>query len=95
LTPPGRTFCKIAEGSAGQPSAKLPKVQRNGDLMDYSKLKPHPLAALFPKYGAGDLKELAADIKANGLQQKIVLLDGQILDGVNRWQACMDARACQ
>jgi hypothetical protein len=31
--------------------------------MDYRNLKPHPLAALFPKYADADLKELTADIK--------------------------------
>jgi hypothetical protein len=57
------------------------------NLMDYHKLTAHPLAALFPKYSDQELKELTADIKANGLHQQIVLFNGQI-DGVNRWEAC-------
>jgi hypothetical protein len=57
--------------------------------MDYRNLKPHPLAALFPKYADADLKELTADIKTNGLQQPITLFNDQILDGVNRWEACL------
>lgn len=56
--------------------------------MDYYKLTAHPLAALFPKYCDQELKDLTADIKANGLHQQIVLFNGQILDGVNRWEAC-------
>jgi hypothetical protein len=35
-----------------------------------------------------DLESLAADIAKNGLQNPIVLLDGQILDGVQRQAAC-------
>ena len=48
----------------------------------------HPACKLFPKLGDVELRELADDIKATGLQNSIVLLDGQILDGRNRHVAC-------
>jgi len=48
----------------------------------------HPACKLFPKLNDSDLQELAEDIKANGLQNPIVLLDGEILDGRNRFAAC-------
>jgi len=60
-------------------------------------LKPtgevHPAAALFPMMTAEELEDLAADIKANGLLQPIVLdHDGRLIDGRNRLHACQIAK---
>lgn len=51
-------------------------------------LRPHPAAELFPMMSAADLDALATDIKANGQREPIVLHDGLILDGRNRYEAC-------
>lgn len=48
----------------------------------------HPAAAVWPTLDEPDLRRLADDIKANGLQHPIVMLDGKILDGRNRHAAC-------
>ena len=48
----------------------------------------HPAANLFPMMDEAALAELADDIKKNGLMERIVIHDGQILDGRNRLKAC-------
>lgn len=44
-------------------------------------------AGLFPMMDAASLRELADDIRANGLRKPITLLDGKVLDGRNRHEA--------
>jgi hypothetical protein len=55
------------------------------------KMPVHPAAAVFPMLGDDDLDDLAADIKANGLQHPIIVKDGQLIDGRNRAEACKRA----
>ena len=52
------------------------------------RLKPHPLSAAFPAMSPKELKGLIDDIRTNGQRDPIVLLDGMILDGKNRYKAC-------
>src|SRR5215831_4796917 len=54
-------------------------------------LEFHPLSHLFPLLEGVEFDELVADIKANGLHEPIVLYDGMILDGRNRYRACREA----
>lgn len=48
----------------------------------------HPAASRFPLMSDEELDELAADIKARGLDNPVVLLEGKVLDGRNRLEAC-------
>jgi len=48
----------------------------------------HPAADIFPMLPDDQLAALAEDIKANGLQQPIVMFGARLLDGRNRWRAC-------
>ena len=54
-------------------------------------LKFHPLANLFPLLGEDELTTLSHDIADNGLQFPIALHEGMILDGRNRYTACVMA----
>lgn len=51
----------------------------------------HPLAEIFPLIDGPEFDALVADVSARGLVDKIVLLDGQILDGRNRYRAAIAA----
>lgn len=51
----------------------------------------HPLCTLFPRLSGAEFDALRDDIAANGLRQPIVLHGGMILDGGNRYRACVDA----
>ena len=58
--------------------------------MKEQKLKAHPAADAFPMMDAARLAELRADIQANGQREPVTICDGMILDGRNRYEACVE-----
>jgi hypothetical protein len=60
-----------------------------GAMTTPAKLEPHDLSKFFPPISEDDFNKLAADIKLHGLRQHIVLYQGKILDGNNRYRACV------
>ena len=54
-------------------------------------LEFHPLAEIFPTIYGAEFDALASDIAALGLREPIVLFEGAILDGRNRYRACAEA----
>lgn len=54
------------------------------------QLKFHNLADLFPLMDGEEFAAFSADIKANGLLQPIIMYQGRVLDGRNRYRACIE-----
>ena len=51
----------------------------------------HALANIFPLLDGEDFQKLADDVGAHGLREPVVLYEGAILDGRNRYRACKAA----
>ena len=57
------------------------------------KLEFHPLAEVFPLMEGQSFLDLVANISSYGLIEPITLYEGMILDGRNRYRACLEANA--
>lgn len=55
--------------------------------------RPHPLAELFPLVEGQAFWDLVEDIRQHGVREPIVMLDGMVLDGRNRYLAARECSA--
>lgn len=55
------------------------------------EMQIHDAANVFPMMNTEQIDELADDIRKNGQQTEIELYDGKIIDGRNRYKACVKA----
>jgi hypothetical protein len=51
---------------------------------------PHPIADLLPLMSGTEFCELKEDIKSRGLKVPVIMYEGRILDGRNRFKACQE-----
>jgi hypothetical protein len=74
-------------------SPALPCWRQKGgavELMEAMIMDVHPAAAEFPLLEGDEYAALVASIGQDGQQEPITLHEGAILDGRNRWRACVD-----
>lgn len=57
--------------------------------MYQANLPFHPVVQLFPELEPEAFNSLVDDIRKHGLQDPIVIWNGQIVDGRHRYRACM------
>jgi hypothetical protein len=74
----------MASKSKSAAAAKAELKELAGKTLSF-----HRYANYFPLMDGKEFKEFAADIKKNGLLEPIDRLDGQILEGRNRYRACL------
>jgi hypothetical protein len=58
-------------------------------MIAFTPLPFHPLAQIFPLIEGDDFDDLIEDIRANGVRDPIILHEGQVLDGRNRYRALL------
>jgi len=76
------------------PTVPLVRALRAGtfgtDDMDLKDLEFHPFSNLFPLLQGENFASLIKDIEQHGQREPIILFEGRILDGRNRYRACLE-----
>ena len=75
----------------GQPSMDWLTMFNFSNLSDVENIEFHQFADLFPMMQADEFSSLVENIKQHGLREKVWLFQGKILDGRNRYKACLQS----
>jgi len=80
-----------APGTTTTPAApQAGTVEPDADAKPDCGIPVHPVCDLLPLMDGDDFRGLCSDIREHGLINPIVIHEGQILDGRNRFLACQD-----
>jgi hypothetical protein len=79
--------CQRVDTETIEKTEPLPRLTP-GEIPHYSY---HPLSNRFPMMPEGELAALTTDVGLRGLLEPITILEDQILDGRNRYEACLRA----
>jgi len=78
---------KMSSGEVKNGEAQRSEPENSGQPY----LEPHPFAEMFPRMQGKNFVDLVTSIKDDGLEELIVTFEGKILDGRNRYAACIEA----
>lgn len=85
-----RNCLKCAEAQKEAAASKRKKQPELPMTEKVIKLEFHPIAETWPLMEGDDFKVFADDIETKGQRLKIWLYEGKIIDGRNRYLACLD-----
>jgi hypothetical protein len=71
-------------------TATASTAERKQELPKQQEYEFHPIANVFPLMVGDEFKRFKKDIKTNKLREQIVIYEGKILDGRNRYNACKE-----
>lgn len=84
---------KAATKSAAAAPAPKATAKKPAKADAPAELERHPLSEKYgPKMGDDELAGLAEDIKQHGLHEPIIVYEGKVLAGWNRYRACLSAK---